>query len=170
MRANVLLAALIACSSASKDSAPPALEGSFPRDLSESGITDWIAADKHRDAPWVAETSAPRPANAATSPHGRVQVWFNDVLAESQAAGNGEMGGSAHPTGAMVVKELYDDTDVRIGQAVMLKLDGPADAWGYWCDADASRCGDGMETTPMYGVGLDTDCGFCHGGLVFNTL
>lgn len=164
---RILPLTLLACGGSGDSGPTDDVGGAWPRDTSESGIAAYIAAGAYREAPWVAETDAPREANSGVSPHGRVRVWFNDVLADSQRAGNGEVGGTPHPEGAMTVKELYDDADTVLGVAVMLKLEGAADQWVYTCDETTSRCG--SADVPVYGVGLDTDCGFCHGGVVFNS-
>lgn len=163
---RLLVVALLGCGGAGDSGPGAAATGAWPRDTSESGIAAYLASGAYREAPWVAETDAPRDANSGVSPHGRVRVWFNDVLVDSQRAGNGEVGGTPHPEGAMSVKELYDDGDAVLGHAVMLKRDGAADDWLYTCDETPSRCG--SSAAPVYGVGLDTDCGFCHGGVVFN--
>ncbi len=167
MRRAVVLGLLMACGSDGDDSGTEPT-GAWPADSSLQGIADYVNAGKHREAPWIAETAAPRDENTQVSPHDRVRVWANDVLVDSQKAGNGQVNGSAHPTGAMTVKELYDSADTLVGYAVMLKIAGDAEEWAYYCDGSEAQCGATMPSNPLWGVGLDTDCGFCHGGLVFN--
>ena len=142
----------------------PAGAGSYPTDSSADGIAAYLASGAYREAPWISETDTPRERTSDVSPHGRVQVWGNDVLVASQQAGNGELGGTPHDVGSMAVKEMVDDADALVGVAVMLKLDSD---WVYYCEGPADRCGV-TGSTPVWGTGLDTECGFCHGGIIFN--
>jgi len=148
----------------------PEQTASWPEDSSAAGIAAYLGTEAHRAAPWQAETAQPRPPADDVSPHDRVRVFFNDVLLDSQAAGNGAFEGTAHPAGAMAVKELFDADDASLGAAVMLKIDGVAADWVYYCDGPLEVCGVSAGSAPVWGVGTDTECGFCHGGLVFNTL
>lgn len=148
--------------------------GSAPADESSASMASFLTAKTYASAPWVPETASPRNAGAGLgSPHGLVRVYFNDVLLQSFRAGNGqpEQPRVAHTTGSMAVKEFYDDTDTLVGAAAALKIDGPSERWAYYCTGPEERCatGRGPFTTasPLYGVGLQVDCGFCHGGLVF---
>jgi hypothetical protein len=58
----------------------------------------------------------------------------------------------------------------------MLKLtDGDeADSWLFYCDGPATRCGvqnaEPSESDPVYGVGYETQCAYCHGSYVFTKL
>ena len=66
------------------------------------------------------------------SPHKRVKVFFNELLAASMAAGN-----TVHPNGAASVKELYA-ADEHIGWVVEIKTQDDSDegkGW-YWFKAD----------------------------------
>lgn len=153
-----------------KTETPPGADTSWPADSSAAGIAAFLDAGTWREAPWVAETDAPREPTSQVSPHDRVQVWLNDVLVESQEAGNGAFGGSAHPVGSMAIKEMFDEADAPDGVAVMLKLEGDAAEWVYYCDGPDLRCGVSPPTDPSWGVGSASECSFCHGGLVFNTL
>ncbi len=165
---NGWLAPLLACGTggdvqAGDDTATSS--ASWPSDSSEPRVAAFVASGVWREPPWVPETASPRERTSDVSPHGRVQVWGNEVLLCAQAEGNGEFGGTLHPAGAMVVEEMFDGADVPLGVAVMLALEGGD--WVYHCDGPASSCLVSGEV-PVWGVGLDTECGFCHGGLVFN--
>lgn len=125
----------------------------------------FLDAQRHRGDGWAPQTDEPREASDPVSPHGRVQVWRNDTLRASQAAGNGaDFDAPAHETGSMVVKEFYDDADDLLGRAAMLKLAGDARRWAYYCSGPDARC---MDTAPTYGIDAEASCSFCHGGLVF---
>lgn len=168
MRAWTLL--LLGCGQPATDTDTDT-PGNYPQTPSEAAISAFIADGAHRGDGWSADTEAPRERNSDVSPHGRVQVWLNDELVASAAAGNGAYGGTAHDAGSMAVKELYDEADVLLGAAVMLKLEGDAYEWAYWCDGPEDRCGvTTAPTDPYYGVARDAECSFCHGGLIFNLL
>lgn len=154
---------LMACSGDGADSESSTAGGPWPEAATVEAVAAFVGSDEHRGQGWVAETDAPRPENSGVSPHGRVQVWLNAPLAEHLRT----VGDGAYPDGSVAVKELYSETDERLGHAVMW-LDG--DDWVYFCDETPGRCGDEMPTTPMLGRGLDTGCGFCHGGVIFNEL
>lgn len=165
-----LLAPLLlpACAGAGGDSGGEAPGGSYPLDWSAEGIAAFIEAGSWQQAPWQAETEEPREPSSVSSPHDRVRVFLNDVVLASSAAGNGAYGGTAHETGSMAVKVLHDDEDAVLGHAAMLKLDGDFGEWVYWCQGPPGRCGSGNDDEQTWGVGLETDCGYCHGGVVFN--
>ncbi len=127
----------------------------------------YLVEERYRGEGWTAETPEPRPKSGVVSPHGRVQVWFNETLIASQRAGHGEFQGSAHVSGSMAVKEFYDDADQRLGRAAMLKFDGPAFHFVYFCDGPQERCWVQGPTDPYYGVGSRAECSGCHGGLIF---
>lgn len=147
--------------------------GSGPVDASQASIASFLAGRPYQAAPWVSETPAPRDGTEGTgTPHGRVRVYFNDTLVSSIAAGNGAFGSNLpHTTGSMAVKELYDETDTRVGVAAALKTEGNFQRWVYYCFGPGERCAWGRgpftEAEPLYGVGGQVDCGICHGGLVF---
>ena len=86
-------------------------------------LVPWLAAESYAD--WAVE-SQPHPS---AGPHASaVRTYFNDVLADSAAAG-----GTEHPIGAASVKELFDADGERSGWAVMVKLElgRGGDGW-YW--------------------------------------
>ena len=112
---------------------------------------------------------------SVVSPHDDVRVWLNDIAIASQAAGNGEVGGTPHDLYTAAVKEIYDGAD-RVGAAMLFKTaegDLP-DSVTYWCYGPAGRCasGDGDTTAdaPIFGTGLNVACGSCHGGTIFSTI
>jgi hypothetical protein len=70
--------------------------------------------------------------------------------------------------GSMSVKELYDDAGTLVGKAANLKTGD--NEWTYYCTESPAtgRCSGDVETTyPVYGQGIDTACGFCHGEALF---
>lgn len=148
-------------------------------DATSMAVSAYLAAASYTEDTWQSETAAPRERSLETSPHGRVRVWYNDTLAASTAAGKGQWDeearaiGTPHDSGSMAVKEFYDETDTLIGIATMLKIDGTASQWAYYCEGPSDRCGAeaGVEHTsanPLFGTGaLFSPCGFCHGGLIF---
>jgi hypothetical protein len=141
--------------------------GATPNGTTQAAIAAYLEAGTYKQAPWISETPAPRDKIGTVTPHGRVRVWMNDTLVASQRAGNGEFGGTPHTAGSMAVKEFYDDSDKRLGAAVMLKLPG-ADAWRYYCDSTVpERCGV-SDKLPFYSDETALQCGGCHGGLIFN--
>jgi hypothetical protein len=141
---------------------------SYPTDSSQAGIEAFLADERYRQPPWTAQTDTPRESIWEVSPHDRVQLWLNEIVLDSQAAGNGGFLGTPHTTGSMAVKELVDDDDAVVGMAVMLKLDGVAASWVYYCDGEPDRCGFTEGSPPHYGVAYDSECYYCHGGEIFN--
>jgi hypothetical protein len=159
MRALLLLAGCGGAPDTGDTAAPP----TWPEDSSAAGIVAFLEAESWRAPPWLSETDAPRDAITQFSPHGRVQVFLNDVLVASLEEGNGGYEGTPHRTGSMAIKRMVDADDREVGMAAMLKLDGDDQQWVYWCDAPSDRC-----EGPYYGVAYGSECVFCHGGQVFN--
>jgi hypothetical protein len=143
---------------------------SFPSDSSAAGLLAFLETDAYKNAPWMAETAAPREQSSPYG-HGDVIVYLNDVLVASQQAGNGELQGTAHDPGSMSVKEFYDEGGDKVGHAVMLKLEGAFSNWAYYCVGSSDRCrtnaGPFTEADPHYSTGTMGECGFCHGGMIF---
>jgi hypothetical protein len=106
-----------------------------------------------------------------------VRVFANERLLASIAKGNGVEPdpdnpgllqadpSSAHDTGSMAVKEMYQG-DERVGRAALVKLEGTQGQVAYYCEGATSVCGV-QDTPPIYGIGLSVGCGACHGGIVF---
>lgn len=166
---GALLLAL-ACSPGPAGDSGSETAGSYPADWSAEGIAAFVDSQAWREPPWLAESAEPREPSSVSSPHDRVQVFLNDVLQDSFAAGRGAYGGTAHDAGSMAVKILAGEEDEVLGHAAMLKLDGDFGEWVYWCEGPGTRCGSGDDSEQTWGVGLETDCGYCHGGVVFNGL
>ncbi len=150
--------------------------GNVPTDGSADAIAAFLAAEQYTGDGWRAETAAPRPPAFASSPHARVRVFLNDTLVASQAAGNGELDSPPHTPLSMAVKELYDESDARVGIAAIFRTEaGPSpDATAYFCFGPAGRCATDSpafpETAPAYGRGLTLECGACHGGTFYTEL
>lgn len=111
-----------------------------------TALRAWLQAGTYLG--WRAESAA----HPSAGPHGgRVRTFLNDPLFDSLDAGR-----SAHPAGAVAVKELYGGGSTIIGWAVMIKVDeDSADGRGwYWYEAFGTGA-------PYSGVGL-TICTGCH--------
>lgn len=151
-------------------------DASMPTDSSADAIAEFIAAEGYKGEGWTPETDGPREESSPVSPHDRVRVWLNDALVASHADGDGEVGGTPLDANSMAVKEIHDDADAVVGHAVFWKTEeGSAfESVTYWCYGPAGRCVVDAEPTtpdaPEYGVGLDVDCGACHGTVVFTHL
>lgn len=141
---------------------------SYPTDSSQAGIETFLAEGRYRAPPWTAQTETPRESTWEVSPHGRVHLWLNEVVIASQADGNGGFLGTPHTTGSMAVKELIDEDDASVGRAVMLKLEGVAASWVYYCEGTPERCGFTEGESPHYAESYDSECYYCHGGEIFN--
>jgi hypothetical protein len=143
-----------------------------PTDLSQAGIEAFLKSDVF--AGWTWDSATPR-APGAVSPHGRVRVAMNATLVASIAAGaDGSTDAKGFAAGSMAVKEMYDDADMRIGRAFMLKR-GPGNStqnWLYYCDGTLSRCGlSGSAMSPFYATGTTLSaCNTCHGSYFFSAL
>jgi hypothetical protein len=127
-----------------------------PSDTTQAGIEAFLSSTDYRDAGWVSDTAAPHPAVEATSPHGRVQLWFNGTLRRGASQ-------TPRPSGSMIVKELYDAGTNVIGHAVMVRSTATTNQWIYYCVASENgRCTmSSMANTPSYSLG--TGVCSCHG-------
>lgn len=151
------------------DGLPPAIDGS------RESMLEVLTSESYKD--WVVDVDEPREQSSSVSPHGMVRVYANERLIASIAKGNGVEPdpddpnllvadiSTAHDTGSMAVKEMYQDGEL-VGRAALVKLEGAQSEVAYYCEGDAGRCGTG-EPPPNYGVGLAVGCGACHGGIVF---
>jgi len=163
--ALILSCALFGCGSDSSNTSTSGTD--FPGSLALADFQTFIGDLKYQEPGWQAETSTPRERSSSVSPHGRVVVWLNSILLTSQRAGNGAVDGTAHDTNSMVVKELYDDSDMKIGVAAMLKKSGGKQEWAFFCDGPPNRCGLTEPTMPFYSDEGYSACAFCHGGFVY---
>ena len=129
-----------------------------PSDVSQAGIEAFLATNDYRDAGWVSDQPAPHAAVEQSSPHGRIQVWFNGTFRTAFAAEQ-----TPRPSGSMIVKELYDAGTNVIGHAVMVRSMATTNQWIYYCVAsEDGRCAAGsMANTPSYSLG--TGVCSCHG-------
>jgi hypothetical protein len=126
-----------------------------PTDTSVEGITAFLAALDYRSATWAPNAAMPVDSSDL-SPHGLVQIWYNQALRQTHAAGKE---GSQSPAGTMAVKELYTGSSV-VGHAVMLKTDT---SWIYYCTAsEESRCYPAQTPGQVIYQTNITNCG-CHG-------
>lgn len=167
----MLLALILACAAPATDTAgAPEPATSWPRDASSAGIAAFVAGQSWRAPPWVAETATPRDELVSFSPHGRVQVFLNDVLIASKREGRGGYEGVPHLTGSMAIKNLHAADDTLLGAAVMLKLEGDDQAWVYWCEGPETLCGARFSASPYHAVSYDAECALCHGGNIYNRL
>ena len=127
-----------------------------PSDATQAGLEAFLAAKSYRNAAWASDEAAPHAPVEATSPHGRVQVWFNGTLRTAAAAAQ-----TPRPPGSMVVKELYDSGTNVVGHAVLLR--SPANNWIYYCSSsEPSRCFPGAPADqPTFATTVGS-CS-CHG-------
>ena len=126
-----------------------------PTDTSSDGIAAFLAALDYRSATWAPNAAMPADSSDL-SPHGLVQIWYNQALRQTHAAGKE---GSQSPAGTMAVKELYTGSSV-VGHAVMLKTDT---SWIYYCTAsEESRCYPGQMPGQVIYQTTISNCG-CHG-------
>ena len=143
--------------------------GATPADSSQAAIEAYLLAETYKQAPWVPQSAAPREAESVVSIHGKVMVWQNDTQVASAIAAMGSTSATAM-TGSMAVKDFYDNADMLIGQAVMLKVAGDALKWVFYCKttnaADAARCND-EAANPFYGD-ENSSCNQCHFGQVYS--
>ena len=119
--------------------------GSIDVPTAAAAMATWLSAESYSG--WAAESAIHD--GVGNSPHGRVQVYFNEALTASFDAGN-----TTHTVGSASVKELYDAMDNRTGWAVMVKIadnDTP-ESWYWYLDAAGSV---------MDGNGLG-GCDGCH--------
>lgn len=140
-----------------------------PADLSQPGIEAFLKTDVFTS--WTWDTETPRPPGLV-SPHGRVRVGINETLKNGIDAGlDGSSAEKAFPAGSMALKEMYDEQDVVIGRAFILKRGAPNTApnWLYYCDGPADRCGvDTGTRVPFYATGNTVSfCNGCHGPYFF---
>ena len=134
---------VVACGEVQEDGDLGVIDGIA---TSAAGIRSFLRDKAYGD--WRAEPAI----HASTGPHGRVRVYFNDVLATSL-----ESDATTFPLGAASVKELYDDTTLS-GYAFMLKVQesGAPEAWLWW---------EGFAPefeAQVYGRGIG-GCDGCHG-------
>jgi hypothetical protein len=160
------------------DTGPPVPAG-LPPSPGQADLAAFLAAGEYRNAPWLSETSGPRPRAGATSPHEMVRVWMNPQLIASLREGRDGFKDTAtgmvhppHDRWSMAVKELYAEGGTLEGLAAMIKTDeGPSlNSWVYYCYGPDGRClttRPAPREMPAYGRGSAVACGFCHGGLVY---
>ncbi len=162
----------------SETAAPtPARPEYLPADESMDTIGTFLSQGLYEGDGWTAQTSAPREQSMVVSPHGRVRVHLTNTLVESIAAGNGGLGsesGQAHTFGSMAVKELYDDDDMLVGIAALLRQTD-SDGWITYCYGPIERCATGMgpftQDDPYFDLDSNTlTCRGCHAGNIFTTL
>jgi hypothetical protein len=135
--------------------------GDYPPDLTIEGIVAMIDAEAYKGATWKSDRTDINTMPDASSPHGNMRVWYNQMMRQGNAAGKGTTS-MPFDSGSMVVKEIYTGTDV-IGHAVMLRA---GTKWFYYCLASESgRC----SSSSMAGVADSVTSGgvgscSCHGG------
>jgi hypothetical protein len=74
-------------------------------EVSAAGIVQYVRNGQHKT--WTADP-APR-ASIGNGPHGRVWVFFNPTIEASLRGG-----GSVHPAGSILVKEVYAEDGVTV--------------------------------------------------------
>ncbi|HEV8548111.1 MAG TPA: hypothetical protein VGQ57_03765 [Polyangiaceae bacterium] len=129
-----------------------------PTDQSAEAISAFLDALDYRSATWASSTTAPFTSDPMLlSPHGLVQIWYNQTMRTSRATG--AMLGGDFATNSMVVKEMYTGSTV-VGHAAMWKADG---SWLYYCTAtEPDRCTMGDPGNVLLYPATLSNCG-CHG-------
>ncbi|HEX9619775.1 MAG TPA: hypothetical protein VF989_06555 [Polyangiaceae bacterium] len=139
----------------------------MPSDNMAASITAFLMSEGYKTTGWTPDATTPRGPVNASSPHGDVIVYMNDVASA---------GAPLMPAvGAMAVKELYE-AGMLVGIAVMWKTEDStmSSAWTYYCYGPEGRCytdsADFTASAPAYAQGMngDTSCVFCHGGQFFS--
>jgi hypothetical protein len=142
-------------------SMPPVPVTDYPTDTSADGLAAFIAALDYQSDTWAPGTPEPRlPAQASLSPHGLVQIWYNQALRQSWADGHAGTPSDPHAAGSMAVKELHTDAGV-VGHASLVRTDT---GWLFYCDAtEPNRCYSGHQPgTVNWGTSF-SNCS-CHAG------
>lgn len=119
------------------DGSPPTGDDGIPP--GGDPLAAWLADGEYLG--WRAEPQV----HAGGGPHfGDVRTFFSPSLVESM-----EAGGEIHPVGAASVKELYGESDVVEGWAVMIKIDGSSggDSWYWWEVHNGTTYADSVGTT-----------------------
>jgi len=120
----IFVSAALGCSS--EEDGDPMTDDNPPSTYEELASSMAISAlvDRKEYTSWKAE-----PTPHASPIHDRVRVFFNPALEASLRAGN-----AAHPSGSIVVKELYDMSDALVGHAVGVKDkdNSTAEAWVWY--------------------------------------
>lgn len=115
---------------------------------SVDALLAWLEAGNYSS--WQAESGI----HQSSGPHGgQVRTFFNDVLFDSFTQGL-----TAHPQGAVAVKELWGDGQSIIGWAVEVKVDADSqggDGWYWYEKIGMTEYGGGTGISLCYG---------CHGG------
>lgn len=115
---------------------------------SVDALLAWLEAGNYMS--WQAESGI----HPSSGPHGgQVRTFFNDVLFDSFTQGL-----TAHPQGAVAVKELWGDGQSIIGWAVEVKVDADSqggDGWYWYEKIGMTEYGGGTGISLCYG---------CHGG------
>ena len=115
---------------------------------SVDALLSWLEAGNYMS--WQAESGI----HQSSGPHGgQVRTFFNDVLFDSFTQGL-----TAHPQGAVAVKELWGDGKSIIGWAVEVKVDADSqggDGWYWYEKIGMTEYGGGTGISLCYG---------CHGG------
>jgi hypothetical protein len=136
----------------------------------------FIDSGAYKQAPWISDVAAPRPANKSASQHGDgVRVFENPTLVTSIKAGRDGWDDKPSPdVGSMAVKEMYDTDGKLVGVAAAWRsaeVNGWG-AWTYYCYGPSNRCagGDYPKSAPLYGNGAvapGQGCAICHNATIF---
>ena len=136
----------------------------LPADASQAAIEAFLDAETHRN--WIGDPEIRAQVGQLTTHGTALRVFFNQAAVDSIAAGP-----DTSQQGAMVVKEIYDGEGVLAAKAVRWKT-GEGDSmndWTLFCSAPegSDLCTGGSVTLPVFGTGMSTECGFCHGSASF---
>lgn len=139
----------------------------MPSDTSAEGIAAFLEAGTYQSSPWVGDP-APRGTDNVVNVHGaQMRVFFNSAAVAAVT-------NDTSAAGTMVVKELYEAGAV-VGHAVSIKTGSgnTANDWLHYCNAPvgSTACtGESVNTMPIYAVGVEAACGYCHGQVPYAPL
>ena len=115
-------------------------------------LFDFVKAGGYKDYP-VHDEKHP-----SVGPHDDVKVFYNQVVADSLAAGNAE-----HPAGSMIVKEQYKPGEAELyGWSVSIKTHEAGDAGKGWYWIEFLDKNDITKTYPENPGNGVPECAACH--------
>jgi Cytochrome P460 len=131
----------------------PAKAADMP--LGRTELHAWLRTGSYAET-FAAQEEATHPGRGPhTAPQLPVRVFYNQVLADSLAAGNGE-----HPKDAIAIKEMHDASGVLAGWAVMAKTGEKSDGGKNWFWYEVTSTTD-ASAVPAAGNGVP-GCASCH--------
>lgn len=140
----------------------PDVDSAVPTDLQE--LSRYLKDGAYRK--FAARESAPHPSRGPHTNVGwPVRVFFDPTVNASMGAGN-----SSHPIGASIVKEMFDDSGVLQGWAVMVKTQADSAGGKGWFWYETTNVDNPTEVVAAgNGVQLCQGCHFIGKDFVLTT-